>query len=271
MNTNGKRVLITGASGGLGTATMTALVAKGCKVIGIDRRLGATEFENDTIVADLTNELQVKEAVAAAIARLGGLDVLVNNAGVLDLQDPGDDPASSAREHMEVNFLAPWRVTAAALPALVESHGRIVNVSSLFAVVSAIFHPAYCSSKRALVAYSDVLRIQYGDRITVTCVYPGYMPTGIHRRVKQQGWSVAAVVTFRKGRWAFLSLEEPLDIAAEGMVRACFGRPVRDRCLTFAGTVSFMAARHLPALADWFIRWRVGYLVRSGMKIRLAK
>jgi NAD(P)-dependent dehydrogenase (short-subunit alcohol dehydrogenase family) len=271
MNIEGKRVLITGASGGLGTATMTALVEKGCKVIGIDKRAGVAPFENNTIIADLTNEVEVKEAVAVAIARLGGLDVLINNAGVLDLQDPGESPPSSAREHIEVNLLAPWRVTAAALPALIESHGRIVNVSSLFAVVSSAFHPAYCSSKRALVAYSDVLRIQYGDRITVTSVYPGYMATPIHKKVKQQGLSTAALVTFRSGRLVFLSLEEPLGVAAQGMVRACFGRPARDRCLTLRGTLSFVAARHLPALVDWFVRWRVSYLTRAGMRISIKQ
>jgi NAD(P)-dependent dehydrogenase (short-subunit alcohol dehydrogenase family) len=271
MDASGKRVLITGASGGLGTATMTALMAKGCKVIGIDKRGGDTPFEQHIIVADLMNEAQTEEAVKAAIARLGGLDVLINNAGILDLQDPGERPLSSVREHMEVNLVAPWRVTAAALPALIESRGRVVNVCSLFAVVSSAFHPAYCSSKRALVAYSDVLRIQYGDQITVTCVYPGYMATGIHEKVKRQGWSAAALVRFRKGRLTFLSFEESVGAAAQGMVRACFGRPARDRCLTTRGTFTFLTARHVPALADWFIRWRVRYLVRSGMRIKLRQ
>jgi NAD(P)-dependent dehydrogenase (short-subunit alcohol dehydrogenase family) len=183
MNTDGKRVLITGASGGLGTATMAALVEKGCKVVGIDK-VASAQFKGDTIVVDLMDERQTEDAVAAAIECLGGLDVLINNAGVLDLQDPGLRPTAGVREHLEINLLAPWRVTAAALPALIKSHGRVVNVSSLVAVVGSAYHPAYCSSKRALIAYSDVLRMQYADRITVTCVYPGYMATPIHRKVE---------------------------------------------------------------------------------------
>jgi len=271
MDIEGKRVLITGAAGGLGTATMTALVESGCEVIGIDRRAGDAPFRDKTIVADLTNEVQVKEAVAAAIARLGGLDVLINNAGVLDLQDPGEIPRSSVREHLEVNLLAPWRVTAEALPALIESHGRVVNVSSLVAMVGAAFHPAYCSSKRALVGYSDVLRMQYGDRITVTCVYPGYIATAIHERVERQGLSAGRLVSFGMGKLTLLSLEEPLSAAAQGMVRACFGRPARDRCLTLRGTLAFFVARHAPALVDRLIRWRVDRLERAGMRIKLEQ
>ncbi len=269
MNMKAKRVLITGSSGGLGTATMTALVERGCDVIGIDRRAGDAPFADRTIVADVTDEGQVRKAVAAAIARLGGLDVLINNAGVLDLQDPGASPLEGTREHIEVNLLAPWRVTAAALPALIESRGRVVNVSSLVALVGSAFHPAYCASKRALAGYSDVLRTQYGDRITVTCVYPGYMATGIHEKVERLGLSAGRLVRLGIGGFTLLSLEEPLDAAARGMVRACFGRPARDRCLTWRGRLSFVVARHAPALVDRLTRLRVDRLVRSGMRISL--
>jgi hypothetical protein len=93
MNLDGKRVLITGASGGLGTATMAGLMEKGCKVVGIDK-VASAQFKGDTIVADLMDEAQTEDAVAAAIERLGGLDVLINNAGVLDLQDPGSRPTA---------------------------------------------------------------------------------------------------------------------------------------------------------------------------------
>jgi NAD(P)-dependent dehydrogenase (short-subunit alcohol dehydrogenase family) len=270
MNPDGKRVLITGASGGLGTATMAALKEKGCKVVGIDK-VASAQFKGDTIVVDLMDERQTEDAVAAAIERLGGLDVLINNAGVLDLQDPGLKPTVGVREHLEINLLAPWRVTAAALPALIESRGRVVNVSSLVALVGSAYHPAYCSSKRALIAYSDVLRMQYADRITVTCVYPGYMATPIHRKVERQGLFAAKLVSFGMGKRTFLSLEEPLAVAARSMVRACFGRAVRNRCLTFRGTLSLLAASYVPVVIDWLTRWRVGSLVRAGMQVTLNK
>jgi NAD(P)-dependent dehydrogenase (short-subunit alcohol dehydrogenase family) len=271
MALQGKRVLITGAAGSLGSATMAALTDAGCKVVGIDRKPGTGPAAEGIIVADLKNASEVKEAVAAAIARLGGLDILINNAGFLDLQDPGAEPAGDTTEHFEVNLFGAWRTTAAALPALLESRGRVINVSSLFAVVNAVFIPAYCASKRAITAYSDVLRMQYGDRIGVTTVYPGYMDTPIHDRVVRQGLSVGRLVTFKMGNRTLLTLEEPLDVAARAMVRICDGRAGRDRCLTFFGKLSLLGARHIPGFVDWFIRWRVGQLVRSGsLKISLA-
>lgn len=269
MNLQGKRVLITGAAGGLGSATMAALQQEGCKVIGIDKRPGSGDLSGDIIVADLTDGAQVKTAVAAAVDRLGGLDILINNAGILDLQDPGVGPDDASLQHFDVNTFAAWRATAAALPALLAARGRVINVTSLFAVVNAAFIPAYCASKRALVAYSDVLRMQYGDKISVTTVYPGYMATQIHDKAVRQGLSVARLVAFKVGRRTLLNLEEPLDTAARAMVRVCRGRPGGDRALTFFGSMSLFAARHMPGLVDGFIRWRVNQLVRGGMQIHL--
>jgi len=265
MGLHGKRVLITGAAGGLGSATMAALAARGCNVIGLDRTPATGATAGRVIVADLKNPAEIAAAVAEAIKRLGGLDILINNAGVLDLQDPGAPPVGDSMEHFDVNLFGAWRTTAAALPALLESHGRVINVSSLFAVVNAVFIPAYSASKRAMVAYSDVLRMQYGDRIGVTTVYPGYIGTHIHDKILRQGLSVARLVTFKLGGTTLLSLEEPVEAAARGMVRVCGGRVRRDCGLTFFGTLSLVAARHWPRFVDGFIRWRVGRLVRTGI------
>lgn len=267
MRLHGKRILITGAAGGLGMAAKRALVDEGAKVIGIDRRTGSDS--GDVIVADVREQHEVNQAVAEAVERLGGLDILINNAGVLHLQDAGLPPASDAAEVLAVNLLGPWRVTAAALPSLLASRGRVINVASLFAVVNAPLIPAYCASKRALAAYSDVLRMQFGERLTVTTLYPGYMNTPIHAGAVRQGLSVARIVTFFAGGRPVLSLEEPLARAARGVVRACSGR-ARDRGLTFLGTLTLSAARHVPTLVDAFVTWRINQLLKSGhLKIAL--
>jgi NAD(P)-dependent dehydrogenase (short-subunit alcohol dehydrogenase family) len=269
MSLQGKRVLITGAAGGLGSATMVALARAGCKVVGIDKRPGNGLSLDDIMVADLTNKTQLKDAVTAAVGRLSGLDILINNAGVFDLQDPGIAPDDGSLEHFEVNTFAAWRTTAAALPALLAARGRVINMTSLFAVVNAPFIPAYCASKRALVAYSDILRMQYGDRISVTTVYPGYIATPIHDKSVRQGFSVARLVAFKLGRRTLLNFEVPLETAARGMVRICRGRPGRDRALTFFDSISLFWARHMPSLVDGVMRRRVNQLIRDGMQVHL--
>lgn len=260
----GKRVLLTGAASGLGKATMRLLFESGARVIGLDKVPGDATIPGKILVADLRNPQAVKQAVAEAIQLLGGLDILINNAGVLSLQDAGAEPSKEVTDAVEVNLLGPWRVTAAALPALLESRGRVINIASLFAVVNAPLIPGYTTSKRALAAYSDVLRFQYGDRIHVTTLYPGYINTPIHMAAERQGLSVARIVSFYAGQRKLLSLEEPLLSAARGVLRACEGRPPRDRGLTFLGTLSLLAARHLPRLVDWFVGWRLRSLIRTG-------
>ena len=270
MTLQGKRVLITGAAGGLGTAATKALRKQGARVVGIDRVSSGDDPNNQIIVADVKDSEAVKTAVAQAIQILGGLDILINNAGVLSLQDAGAPPDENVAESLETNLLGAWRVTAAALPALLESRGRVINVASLFAIVNAPFIPGYSASKRALSAYSDVLRFQYKDRISVTTVYPGYMNTPIHNGAVRQGLSVAKVVTFGVAGRTIFSLEESLDAAARGLVRACAGRPARNRGLTPLGTLTVILARHVPSLVDWFVGWRIGRLIRTGaLKVQI--
>src|SRR5256885_5491544 len=102
-----KRVLLTGASGGIGQATAALLRSHGARVVGIDLVAAA-----DVIAGDLRDERSVNAAVAEAIERLGGLDVLVNNAGIGDGQDTGAPPDASSAAVLDVNLLGTWRVTA---------------------------------------------------------------------------------------------------------------------------------------------------------------
>src|SRR4051812_8141939 len=161
------RILITGANGGIGTAAVAELRSRGASVVGLD--LTADEAAG-VLACDVRDPDAVTRAVAEAIRRLGGLDVLINNAGLGVPQSAGKAPDADALAVLEVNLVGPWRVTAAALPHLRESHGRVVNVSSGLAHLAVPFATAYCMSKRGLVAYSDVLRLEHGDEITVTTV-----------------------------------------------------------------------------------------------------
>jgi NAD(P)-dependent dehydrogenase (short-subunit alcohol dehydrogenase family) len=245
------RVLITGANGGIGSAAMAELRARGATVAGLD--LEADEA-GGVLACDLRDPEAVEHAVAEALARLGGLDVLINNAGLGAPQSAGRAPDEQAIGVLEVNLIAPWRVTAAALPSLRESRGRVVNVASGLAHLAVPFATAYCMSKRGLVAYSDALRLEYGDEITVTTVYPGYIRTGIHDASKASGVGLEGAVP-----------AERVELAARALARAALGRPVRDLATTRAGAVQYFLARRSPRrLLDALTNRAVRRMVRRG-------
>ncbi len=225
------RVLVTGAASGIGAATVDALRRRGCLVVGLDLRGDG----GSVLTCDVRDQNQVDTAVGRAIAQLGGLDVLINNAGVGDAQRAGSPPDAAAQAVMDVNLFGAWRVTAAALLALRESRGRVVNVASGLAFLTLPYAAAYCASKRALVAYSDALRLEEGEVITVTTVYPGYIRTPIHDAPARKGVSLEGLVP-----------AERLDDAARTLVRAALGRPARDLATTRRGALAYALLRWLP-------------------------
>jgi NAD(P)-dependent dehydrogenase (short-subunit alcohol dehydrogenase family) len=248
------RVLITGASSGFGLATAEWFRSRRAPVIGLDLRPGP-----DVLIADVRDQVQVDRAVDEAVRRLGGLDVLVNNAGIGIPQSAGRAPDERARAVIETNFIGAWRVTSAALPTLLGSGGRVVNVASGMAWVTLPFSAAYTASKRALVAYSDVLRQEHGDRITVTVVYPGYVRTPIHRPGERMGLSLAGAIP-----------EERLETVVRAMVRACTGPPRRVVTTGPLVALGVLAGRHVPWLTDRVVAARARALARRGRVARLS-
>jgi NAD(P)-dependent dehydrogenase (short-subunit alcohol dehydrogenase family) len=239
------RVVITGASGGIGTATTAELRARGATVIGLDLVPG-----DDVIECDVRDQASVDAAVAEAIERLGGVDVLVNNAGIGTPQSAGTAPDERALAVIDVNLVGPWRVTSAALPALRVSRGRVINVASGLAHLALPYGTAYCMSKRGLTAYSDSLRLEHGDVITVTTVYPGYMRTAIHDEPNAAGVSLEGKVPVEK-----------VQDAARTIARAIYGPPARDLATTRNGTIGYAILRHIPRrLLDRILRRRLDRL-----------
>jgi NAD(P)-dependent dehydrogenase (short-subunit alcohol dehydrogenase family) len=244
------RVVITGAASGIGAAAATELRRQGAQVVGLDLK----GEDGEVIACDVRDQESVDRAVAEALERLGGLDVLINNAGIGDPQSAGEPPDERARAVLDVNLLGPWRVTAAALPALRAARGRVVNVASGLAHVSIPLGTAYCMSKRGLVAYSDALRLEHGDAITVTTVYPGYIATAIHEASESEGVALQGAVP-----------AERLEDAARTLTRAALGRPVRDLATTRSGTFAYALARHSPrGMVDRVVTMRLRRLAARG-------
>lgn len=243
------RVVVTGASSGIGAAATARLRARGARVLGLDLTAG-----EDVLACDVTDQAAVDTAVETAIGRLGGLDALINSAGIGLPQSAAERPGDDATRVLEVNLLGTWRVTAAALPALRASRGRVINVASGLVHVAFPFATAYAASKRGVVAYSDQLRAEVGDEVTVTTVYPGFIRTPIHDASDDAGLSLAG-----------LAREEPLSAAADTLVRAVLGRPARDLATTRRAGVEYGLLRTFPrAVADRVARQRVRSAVRAG-------
>jgi NAD(P)-dependent dehydrogenase (short-subunit alcohol dehydrogenase family) len=248
---SGKRIIITGAASGIGAAAMAELQRRGCRVLGLDRNAGAP----DLIRCDVRDQASVDAAVTDAAARLGGLDVLINCAGLATPQSAGLAPDDRALAVIDVNLLGPWRVTSAAMPALRASRGRVVNVASGMAFVALPFAPAYAMSKHGVVAYSGALRLEHGDAITVTTVYPGYIRTPIHRDSIEFGLTLEGS-----------SPPERIEDAVRALIRGALHEPApRDIVTTRTGKVTVALSRFAPR---WFVDRVILRTLRTNLRGR---
>ncbi|MFO6452658.1 MULTISPECIES: SDR family NAD(P)-dependent oxidoreductase [unclassified Aeromicrobium] len=235
----GRRVLITGASGTLGRELGRRLVSEGAVVVGLDvAPTGDEPFE--VVACDITDEDSAAQGVDRALELLGGLDVLVNNAGIGGPAPAELAPGDEVRRQLEINLVGTWRITAACVAALVEARGRVVMVTSRMAVMQLPLAAAYGASKRAMVAYADALRLELGTHVGVTCVYPSAVRSPIHDSTAAAGLSLEGMSTYE-------SLEGVVDAIH---LAALSVRPRRDITTTGKGAVEFLLARHLPQVTD---------------------
>jgi NAD(P)-dependent dehydrogenase (short-subunit alcohol dehydrogenase family) len=190
MNFHDKVVLITGGSRGLGLLVARELGGEGAHVFIAARDenelararqdLEERGVKVETLRCDVAVREEAGQLVEQVVSRAGRLDVLVNNAGIiqvgpLDHMTPGD-----FEEAMGVHFWGPLHTTLAAVPVMrAQGGGRIVNVSSIGGRVGVPHLAPYCASKFALTGFSDSVRAELArDRIYVTTVLPGLMRTG---------------------------------------------------------------------------------------------
>ncbi|MFC4949449.1 SDR family NAD(P)-dependent oxidoreductase [Pseudonocardia sp. GCM10023141] len=239
--TAGHRVLVTGAAGGFGAPTVDRLRAQGVHVVGIDRVGDARE---SIIACDITDDQAVDAAVLEAVTRLGGLDAVVHYAGIGTPNDAGGPLHPDAMRVIDVNLLGAWRVTAAALPSLLDGRpgrgqrARVVFVSSELAYLTLPFVSAYSVAKRGMTAYADALRLEYGTELHVSTVYPGYVATPIHDAGREVGLALEGQVR----------REEVDDIVGTVLRTLGAARPPRDTAGTFGGALELFAGRHFPGV-----------------------
>ena len=186
---NGMTALVTGASGGLGSAIAKGLAAQGARLaLSGSNQAKLEAFANElggdhvTLVCDLSNAEQVDQLVPRAVEALGGkLDILVNNAGVTR-----DNLAMRMKDEewdqvIKVNLEGAFRLMRAAMkPMMRARHGRIINITSVVGVTGNPGQANYVASKAGLIGMSKAFAQEVASRgITVNCVAPGFMTSAM--------------------------------------------------------------------------------------------
>ena len=189
--TAGKRVLITGASSGVGAALARLLAGQGAVVGLIARRAERladvlaecrqSSPDSAMWVADLAETAEIERLALQAWDTLGGIDVLVNNAAVPKRRVVTALDPAEVETVMRVNFVAPVRLTLAVLPRMLSrGDGVIVNVSSMGGRLGIIHEAAYCASKFALCGWSESMAVDlHGTGVAVKLIEPGPVDTEI--------------------------------------------------------------------------------------------
>jgi NAD(P)-dependent dehydrogenase (short-subunit alcohol dehydrogenase family) len=188
-----RRIIVTGGGSGIGRATVLRLLREDGIVHTVDvdepGLVGTVELAEaegvgrllTTAVLDISDEQAVDAGVGATVERLGGLDVLVNAAGILRASNTHECSLDMWNQVIGVNLTGTFLMCRAAIPALLESqHAAIVNFSSTSAAFGHPYMAAYAASKGGIDAMTHTLAVEYGKRgIRVSAVAPGSIQSGI--------------------------------------------------------------------------------------------
>jgi len=187
----GQRVVITGASSGIGAALAVGLAERGA-IVGIcarrtdrlaevlDRCRSVSDVGHRAWTVDLADPAQVDQLAVDAIAELGGVDILINNAGIPKRRWAWELTPEVVDAVMAINYSSPVRLTLALLPQLIDRRGAVVNVSSVAARLSPPAEAAYAASKAAITAFTEGLRVDLavaGVELGVHVLNPGIVDT----------------------------------------------------------------------------------------------
>ncbi|MEU3522656.1 SDR family NAD(P)-dependent oxidoreductase [Streptomyces sp. NPDC038707] len=187
----GRRVLITGGGSGIGQATVLRILAEGGSVVAADvserglrdtqEKAAAHADRLTTLVVDVADESSVRAGVAAATTALGGLDVLVNAAGILRSSHTHGTSLQDFTRVLQVNLVGTFLVIREAIPALLAGRdAAVVNFSSTSAVFAHPYMAAYAASKGGIQSMTHALASEYASRgIRFTAVQPGSISSGM--------------------------------------------------------------------------------------------
>jgi NAD(P)-dependent dehydrogenase (short-subunit alcohol dehydrogenase family) len=212
---DGRRILVTGAASGMGHAIATMFAAEGAKLALLDinpdgvqaaaGKLSATGF-----ACDVSDRTAVNAVVARAGAALGGIDGIVNAAGILDIKPFGELEPKSWDRMLAINLTGPFNIVHAALPMLrAAEKATIVNVASISAVMPMAGTTGYSASKAGLAMFTKCLGFDLGPTIRANSICPGVIKTEMTRYL----WENPEHSAKAAGRVALKRLGLPEDVA----------------------------------------------------------
>ncbi|HET6573509.1 MAG TPA: SDR family NAD(P)-dependent oxidoreductase [Fimbriiglobus sp.] len=250
----GMRVLVTGASQGIGRALAIAAARRGCKVIATARsadlldELKAINGVIVTVVSDITNPDDRQRMVEAANDHFGGLDILINNAGIGATGHFMDSKPETLRQIFETNYFALCEMIRVFLPVLRwGTKPAIVNISSVLGRRAWPARGYYSASKFAVAGFSEAIRAELAkDGIDVVVVNPGLTRTNFSKNLLENK--------------AKLSMEHQRGMTSEQVAEATLNAVAAGRyevTLSFKGKLLVLVARFAPWVVDYFAKKKV--------------
>lgn len=244
--------MITGGSDGIGKALIEALIPLGAKVATCGRshdKIYKLQLEYSNVMlhamaCDVSDEQECRDFIESTIETFGGIDILINNAGISMRALFIDSATEVTRKVMEINFLGAVYCTHYALPSILERKGVVVGISSVAGYRGLPGRSAYSASKFALQGWLEALRTEMlHSGVNVMWVSPGFTASNIrHAALDNKGQAMGNNV-----------LDEGTLMTAEecaGYIVRAIEKRKRTLILTFMGKVTVMLNKLFPSLAD---------------------
>lgn len=238
---NGKVAIVTGAASGLGRASAIALARAGAHVAMLDVHQGglaetaaaihALGQRTEVIATDLSIADHCLAAVEQAVATLGRLDALCNVAGLIQFSHSTQMATPDWDRTLAVNLSAPFHLSKAAIPHLLETDGAIVNVASSAAFIGEAYAAAYCASKAGLIGMTKAMAMEYMHApIRINAVAPGGMMTNIAANLRLPEGADMALIKRFSGMRGLVAVEDVAQMILQ--LASDAGRAFHGSCVT---------------------------------------
>lgn len=262
-----KVVIVTGGTDGIGKALVETLLTQGAKVSTCGRNHDKlyklqTEFASSalhTVVADVSNENDCRRLIELTIKMFGGLDVLINNAGISMRAEIQEASIDVIRKVMDINFYGTVYCTKYALPHIMERKGTVVGVSSIAGYRGLPGRSGYSASKHALHGWMEAIRTELLESgVNVMWVCPGFTTSNIRNAALNKEGEAHGESPMDEGK--MMTAEE-----CAGRILVAIEKRKRTVVMTFQGKQTVFLNKFFPGLADKFVRkffYKEGKLVK---------